>query len=79
MKRWLVFLLAVPAALFILAMLGISFFILSLFPPFVTWTAVCLMVVVGVWLLVGRRRSSSLVVGSETALMGRQSSKDGLL
>lgn len=79
MKRWLVFLLMIPAALLIAGMLGLSFFILHFFPPFVTWVAVCMMVVVGAWLLFSRRGASSIIAGSEASMIGRQSSKDGLL
>lgn len=79
MKRWLVFLLVIPAGLLILALLSFSFLVLSFFPPLVTWVAVAMMAVVGAWLFFSRRGSSSLVAGSETSLMGRQSSKEGLL
>lgn len=78
MKRWLIFLLAVPAVLFIVGLLAFSFFVLSFFPAYVTWTAVALMSVVGVWLFFGRRGQVA-GIGSETSLMGRQTMKEGLL
>lgn len=78
MKRWLIFLLVIPAGLLIAGMLGLSFLVLSFFPPLVTWVAVGMMVVVGLWFLVGRRAASG-AVGSEVALMGRQKSTEGML
>lgn len=80
MKLGLLYVLLVPPALVLsLASLALVGLLLSQLPPVVSWVA-GVMVVLGVaWLIVRRRGSSSFVAGSESSLMGRQSSKDGLL
>lgn len=80
MKRGLLYVLLVPPALLLcLVSFGVLWSLLSLFPPVVSVVAGILLAVAIAWWIVGRRQSSTLVVGSETSLMGRQSSKDGLL
>jgi len=79
MKKLLIVLLVIPGGLLCLGMLGLSFFILAFFPPLVTWVAVGIMVLLGAWFLFGRRDSSNILAGSESSLMGRQKSKEGLL
>lgn len=72
--RAAVVVLAVPV---LLLLLGVALLVLSLMPPLVSWVSVAVMAVVAVWAVL--RRRTGAVSGSETALMGTQRSKDGLL
>lgn len=47
--------------------------------PLLATVAVVSFSLLVLWFLFGRRRASSILAGSETSLMGRQSSKEGLL
>ena len=74
--RWVVFLLVIPGLLITLVLGVVFFFALALFPPVVSTVALSIMAVFGIWLFM-RKRSKGPV--SETSLLGRQSTKDGLL
>lgn len=70
--RWLLLLPLLGVALIFLSL---SLLVLSLVPPLVGWISFAVVVVVVVWVFC--RRGSGAV--SEGSLMGRQSSKEGLL
>lgn len=76
-SRWLALLLVPIALVCVLLLCGVMFLVLSVAPPGVSVAALCLLVVVGLWLVLRPRAGSGVV--SEASLMGRQSSKDGLL
>ena len=77
-RSWVLALLLPPALLLALASVAVLLFVLSLFPPLVSWVAVLLAAAGLAWFFLVRRRGSVLP-GSESSLMGRQSSKEGLL
>lgn len=72
--RILLALLALPVVLVLLLVAGVFLIFL---PPVVSWVSLGMLCVVALWLLL--RRRSGRVTGSEFALMGSHSSKDGLL
>lgn len=72
--HWL--LLPPAVLLFGFSLAGVGF-ILSYSPPLVVGVGVLVLVVIAVWFVLVRRHGPA--AGSEAALMGRQSSKDGLL
>jgi hypothetical protein len=72
--QWL---LLLPALLLFLLSLGLCLLVLSFMPPLVGWAAAGVVVVVVVWFILVRSRGAGPV--SEAGLIGRQSSKDGLL
>lgn len=72
--QWL---LLLPAFLLLLLCLGLSALVLAFSPPFVSVVAGGVVLVSVLWFLLVRRRGSGPV--SEAGLIGRQSSKDGLL
>jgi membrane protein implicated in regulation of membrane protease activity len=76
-RLWLV-LLVPPAVIACLLSLSILGLILAFLPPVVSWVAFAVLVVALVWFFLVRRRGS-VVPGSEFSLLGRQSSKEGLL
>jgi hypothetical protein len=71
-------LLLVPGLLLLLLLLGFAVLVLSMVPPVVGWVSAGVVVIVAVWLFLGRKKSPA-ALGSETSLLGRQSSKEGLL
>lgn len=79
MNRWLL-VLVIPLGLLALALLGVMVaLVLLVSPPHVSAAALVILALVGVWFVLRRRGSSTLIAGSETSLIGRQSSTDGLL
>lgn len=74
--RWAVFLLVLPGLVLCAFLAGIFFFALAFLPPWVSTVALCAIALFVLWLFM-RRKSTGPV--SELSLMGRQSSKDGLL
>lgn len=74
MKKILVVALALPVVLFLLLIAGVY---LVFLPPLVSWASGIILALVLLWLLL--RRRSAAAPGSEFALMGSHSSKDGLL
>jgi len=76
-RSWLRWLLLLPAALLLALSLGLTFLVLSFTPPLVAAAAWGVVLVLAVWLVLVRRGGA--VQSSESGLMGRQSSKDGLL
>jgi hypothetical protein len=79
MKRLLIALLILPAAALSLGLVLVGVFVLQFFPPVVSWAAAGMLLVMLAWFFFGRRGASIKIAGSETSLMGRQSSKEGLL
>lgn len=67
-----------PAVLLCLLSLGLAGFLLAHAPAIVVWVAFALLAVGILWFFLVRRRGSVLT-GSESSLLGRQSSKEGLL
>jgi len=80
MKRPGIFfwLLLPPALLLCGVSLTLFLLVVQFIPAHVTWVAVGLGVVIVLWFFLVRRRGDVLA-GSESSLMGRQSSKEGLL
>lgn len=80
MKRpGIFFWLLLPAALLAcLFSITVLLLLVQFIPAHVTWAAVALATVVALWFFVVRRRGDVLA-GSEASLMGRQSSREGLL
>ncbi len=74
--RWVVFLLVIPGLVVALLLMAVFFLALALFPPLVSTVALSIMGVFIIWLFM-RKRSKGPV--SEGSLVGRQSTKDGLL
>ena len=71
-------LVLLPLALFsVLLLLAVGFFVLSMVPPVVGWVTFGLVAVFLAWFFFARGNSPA--AGSEASLMGRSSSKDGLL
>lgn len=80
MKHGIIYWLMLPPALVLcLVSLGIAGVVLSSVPPLVSWVAAGILAVVVGWFIFGRHQSSTKIAGSESSLMGRQSSKEGLL
>lgn len=77
MRRVLLGLLCVPVLVVALGLFGVSAFVLSLLPAPVTVVTVCLIVVVVLWLVLGRRREPA-AAGTESRFLS-QPSKEGLL
>lgn len=78
MKKLLLWLLLLPALLACALSLTVVAFVFAFLPPVVGWVAVLVAAVVVLWFFLVRRRGG-LVPGSESSLMGRQSSVEGLL
>jgi len=80
MKRPSVFfwLLLPPALLLFVLSFSVAVFLLSLAPAVVSWAAAGVLAVVAAWFVLVRRRGVALT-GSESSLLGRQISKEGLL
>lgn len=74
--RWAVFLLVIPGLVLCLILAGIFFFALAFLPPWVSTVALVTLTLFGLWLFMRKKSSGPL---TESSLMGRQSSKDGLL
>lgn len=78
-KPGLLFWLLLPAAVLLgLVSVGILVLLVQFIPPHVTGVAVAVLTLGLLWFLFARRRGQVLT-GSEATLMGRQSSKEGLL
>lgn len=78
MKKFLVYGLLLPAAvLVVLFLVGFMVLVVMLAPPVVSGVSLALLALAGVWFFVVRRGSGGPV--SEGSLMGRQTSKEGLL
>lgn len=71
-------LLLPPALLAFLFSLSLAGWLLSKAPALVVWVALSVALVAAAWFVLVRRRGTVLT-GSETSLMGRQSSTEGLL
>lgn len=71
-------LLLPPALLLCLFSLSLAGWLLSKAPALVLWVSLVVAAVGAAWFFLVRRRGSVLT-GSETSLMGRQTSKEGLL
>ena len=69
--------LLLPALLVLLLCLAMASAVLTFAPPLVSAVAGVLLLVVLVWFVLVRRRGAG--IASEASLIGRQSSKDGLL
>lgn len=80
MKRPGIFfwLLLPVAVLLCLVSLAVLVLLVQFIPPSVTAAAVACLTLAVLWFFLVRRRGAT-VTGSETSLMGRQSSKEGLL
>lgn len=70
-------LLLLPAFLLLLVSLAVCGLILSIAPPVVSGMAVAVLAVAAVWFFLVRRRGAG--AATESGLMGRQASKEGLL
>jgi membrane protein implicated in regulation of membrane protease activity len=77
-KVFVILALFVPALLGLGVMLGLIVLVLQSAPPFVSTVALVVFALVVCWFLFVRRRGNNTVV-SESSLLGRQSSKEGLL
>lgn len=78
MNRFLYWLLVVPlSAAAVGLLLGFMGLVLSISPPLTSAVAVGILALAAVWFFVVRRKSAGAV--SEASLMGRQTSKEGLL
>jgi hypothetical protein len=74
--RWAVFLLLFPGLVLCLLLAGVFFFALAVLPPWVSAVAMVVMAVFVLWLFMRKKSSGP---ATEGVLMGRQTSKDGLL
>lgn len=79
MRKLLAVVLVLAAVVLCLPLLGLFLVALFVLPPMVTAVTLTLFGLVGLWVFFSRRGSGSAVTGSESALMGRQTSKEGLL
>lgn len=78
MKRGLFFLLLLPGLLLAGIFLAVFFTVLAFLPPVITAVAFAVLAIVGLWLVLGRRGATT-VPGTESSLLGRQKSSEGLL
>lgn len=76
MSRFWVAALFVPALVLIAGLMAVFFIVLSLLPPVVSWVSLAVFLVVVAWAVFARGRSGPV---SETSLLGRQKTKEGLL
>ena len=74
----LTLLLLLPGVLLLLVCMSLFFLALSVFPPYISFIALGIIGLIVLWWKFGRRASKE-VVNSEAGIMGRQSSKEGLL
>jgi hypothetical protein len=78
MKRVLLLVLVLPLAFVALLVCGaIVWLTLATAPPLVSAACLLVMAVLGAWFVFGRRKSAGAL--TEGSLMGRQTSKEGLL
>lgn len=78
-SRWVLVLLLPAAAVALLLLAAVVGLVLTVAPPAVSAVALGILALLTLWVLFGRRGSSTILAGSEASLMGRQSSKEGLL
>jgi len=71
-------LLLLPGVLLLLLFMCLFFLALSFFPPYISVIALGIIALIVLWWKFGRRGSKE-ILNSEAGLMGRQSSKEGLL